>query len=114
MPPCCSSSLRASNSARSGMFRVSERGVDAVAHAFPLVAQVLEPSAALRRDGVVDALAAIDALALGLQRAGLLETVQDGVDHAFAEADRFGGHEPDGLDDLVAVHLAIREHSQNE
>src|SRR5215471_10278972 len=113
MPPCCSSSLRASNSARSGMFRVSQGGVDAVSHALPLVAQMLETAAAFRRDGVIDALAAIHALALRLQRAELLETVQHGVDHAFTEADRLGGHEPHGLDDLVTVHLAIRQHSQD-
>src|SRR5262245_10396551 len=91
-----------------------ERLVHAAAHAFPFGAEMLDTSAALRGDRVVDPLAAVHALALRLEGAALFEAVQDWVDHALAEADGFGRHEPDGFDDLIAVHFPIREHSQHE
>src|SRR6185503_3357298 len=91
-----------------------QRGVDAQADALPLVAQVLEPSFALRRYRVIDALAAVHALAARLQRAAFLERVQHGIDHAFAEPDGFGRDEAHRFHYFVTVHLAAALHSQND
>src|SRR5688572_27729003 len=91
-----------------------ERRVDAGADALPLVAQVLEPALALRRDRVIDALASVDGLAARLQRTAFLERVQDRVDDALAEADGLARDEAHRLDDFVTVHLAPAQHSQNE
>src|SRR5688572_773234 len=94
--------------------RAIERGVDARADAFPFVAQVLEPPLALRRDGIVDAFAAIHALAARLQRAAFLERMQHGVDDALTEADGLVGDEAHGLHDFVAVHFPAAQHAEHQ
>src|SRR4051812_36589090 len=96
------------------MLWISERGVHPGAHTLPFVAQVLEATPALGGDVVVDALASLDALAPRLESAAFLEPVQHGIDDSLAEPDGFARNEAHGFDDLVAVHVARREQSQNQ
>ena len=65
-------------------------------------------------EGVIDAAAAVDGLALGGEGAVALEVVQDGVDDAFAEGDEGSGAVANGLHELVAVHLALLEEAEYE
>ena len=65
-------------------------------------------------EGVVDAAAAVDGFALGGEGAVALEVVEDGVDDAFTEGDGGSGAVADGLDELVAIHLALLEEREDQ
>jgi len=88
--------------------------LDGVREAGPGRGEIGEAARSGGGEGVVDAAAAVDGLAVGGKGSVALEVVEDGVDYAFAEGDGGSCAIADGLNELVAVHLAALEEREDE
>jgi len=96
------------------MLASGEDGLDRGGEGVPGGGKVGEAVQAGGGEGVVDAAAAGDGFAVGGEGSSTLEGVEDGVDDALADGDDGSGAVADGLDDLVAVHLAVVEELEDE
>ena len=73
-----------------------------------------KPFRPVRRQGIIDATAAADRLALGLQRAVLFQRVQHRIDHALGQHDLAVGPLADRLHQLIAIHLLVLQQAQHQ
>ena len=67
-----------------------------------------------RGNRIVDTTAAADGFAPRAECAVIFESMEDGIDDAFADGDDLRGARADGLDDFVAVHFLILKEAKDE